>query len=121
MKKLLTTTLSIALTLLLTLPAMAQDAPGNPDAKEDTEKKDTKKKKGKTFSDVITDEAESDEGLFTVHKVGSKYYFEIPDEVLRKRHPPGQPHFRLCQKLQLRRRRPKNRQNRSYSPAKARR
>jgi hypothetical protein len=84
MKKLLTTTLSIALTLLLTLPAMAQDAPGNPDAKEDTEKKDTKKKKGKTFSDVITDEAESDEGLFTVHKVGSKYYFEIPDEVLEK-------------------------------------
>jgi hypothetical protein len=84
MKKLLTTTLSIALTLLLTLPAMAQDAPGNPDAKEDTEKKDTKKKKGKTFSDVITDEAESDEGLFTVHKVGSKYYFEIPDEVLGK-------------------------------------
>jgi hypothetical protein len=38
----------------------------------------------KKFSDVITDEAETDEGLFNVHKVGEKYYYEIPDEHLEK-------------------------------------
>ncbi|MDZ7806307.1 MAG: DUF5118 domain-containing protein [Gracilimonas sp.] len=38
----------------------------------------------KKFSDVITDEAETDEGLFNVHKVDEKYYYEIPDEHLGK-------------------------------------
>lgn len=38
----------------------------------------------KKFSEVITDEAETDEGLFNVHKVGDKYYYEIPDEHLEK-------------------------------------
>ena len=36
----------------------------------------------KAFSDVITDKAISDEGVFTVHKVDDKYYFEIPMEIL---------------------------------------
>lgn len=30
------------------------------------------------YAEVITDEAQSDEGLFTVHRVGSRTYFEIP-------------------------------------------
>ncbi|MDZ7808002.1 MAG: DUF5118 domain-containing protein [Gracilimonas sp.] len=38
----------------------------------------------KKYSDVITDEAETDEGLFNVHKVDEKYYYEIPDEHLGK-------------------------------------
>ncbi|MFP8489262.1 zinc-dependent metalloprotease [Gracilimonas sp. Q87] len=38
----------------------------------------------KKYSDVITDEAETDEGLFNVHKVDDKYYYEIPDEHLDK-------------------------------------
>ena len=33
----------------------------------------------KKYSEVITKEAVSDEGLFTVHEVGDKLYFEIPD------------------------------------------
>lgn len=36
----------------------------------------------KKFSEVITKDAESDEGVFTVHKVDDKYYFEIPNEML---------------------------------------
>lgn len=40
--------------------------------------------KMKKFSEVITKDAESDEGLFTVHKVDEKYYYEIPDEHLEK-------------------------------------
>ncbi len=85
MKKILTTTFSLLFALLLSLPAVAQDRPQRPGGSEgDDTKTETKKKKGKTFKDVITDEAISDEGLFTVHKVGAKYYFEIPDEVLNK-------------------------------------
>ncbi|HET8864719.1 MAG TPA: zinc-dependent metalloprotease [Gracilimonas sp.] len=38
----------------------------------------------KKFSDVITEEAETDEGLFNVHKVEDKYYYEIPNEHLEK-------------------------------------
>ena len=36
----------------------------------------------KAYKDVITDKAVSDKGLFTVHKVEDKYYFEIPDAML---------------------------------------
>ncbi|WP_299122962.1 zinc-dependent metalloprotease [uncultured Winogradskyella sp.] len=43
-----------------------------------------KKKQGKIkdYDKVITKEAISDEGLFDVHLVGEKYYFEIPMEYL---------------------------------------
>lgn len=46
------------------------------DDKEETEKKE------KIFEDFVTDEAKSMEGMFTVHQVEDKYYFEIPDEIL---------------------------------------
>lgn len=36
----------------------------------------------KKYSEVITKDAESDEGLFAVHKVKDKYYYEIPDSLL---------------------------------------
>ncbi|MAL17242.1 MAG: zinc-dependent metalloprotease [Balneola sp.] len=36
----------------------------------------------KKYSDVITKDAETDEGLFDVHKVEDKYYYEIPDALL---------------------------------------
>ncbi|HBQ59161.1 MAG TPA: zinc-dependent metalloprotease, partial [Balneolaceae bacterium] len=38
----------------------------------------------KKYSEVVTDEAETDEGLFDVHKVDDKYYYEIPDDLLEK-------------------------------------
>ncbi|TDO96525.1 zinc-dependent metalloprotease [Flavobacterium sp. 245] len=38
----------------------------------------------KEYSKVITKDAVSDEGLFTVHKVDKKYYFEIPNKYLNK-------------------------------------
>ncbi|MCW5909762.1 MAG: zinc-dependent metalloprotease [Cyclobacteriaceae bacterium] len=46
-----------------------------------------KKDKGpfKPYSEVITKKAVSDPGVFTVHKVESKHYFEIPDSLLSKR------------------------------------
>ena len=36
----------------------------------------------KKFDELITDEAESDEGLFTVHQLDEKVYYEIPDSLL---------------------------------------
>jgi hypothetical protein len=36
----------------------------------------------KPFKEVITDKAVSKKGLFTVHKVEDKFYFEIPDSLL---------------------------------------
>ncbi|MDX1637559.1 MAG: zinc-dependent metalloprotease [Balneolaceae bacterium] len=34
------------------------------------------------YREVITDEAQTDEGLFDVHKVDDEYYYEIPDSLL---------------------------------------
>lgn len=38
----------------------------------------------RSYADVITKDAISDTGLFTVHKVAGRYYFEIPDSLLRR-------------------------------------
>lgn len=42
------------------------------------------KSKVKTFDDFIPKESNSQEGLFIVHQVGSKYYFEIADSILNR-------------------------------------
>lgn len=42
------------------------------------------KDKIKPYNEVITDEAQTDDGLFKVHKVGEKYFFEIPNDHLDK-------------------------------------
>jgi hypothetical protein len=38
----------------------------------------------KSYSQVITKDAKSDKGLFTIHKVGEKYFYEIPDSLLQR-------------------------------------
>ncbi len=45
-----------------------------------------KKKKGglKEYSEVISSDAVTDEGLITSHRVGDDYYFEIPADLLEK-------------------------------------
>lgn len=52
----------------------------------DTEngKSDEKDDGPKEFSEVIKDDFEKDEGLFTVYKDKTTYYFDIPDEQLGK-------------------------------------
>ena len=50
-----------------------------------SQKKDDDKSKGKkekTYYDVINDKAVSDTGLFDVHKVDEKYFYEINDSLL---------------------------------------
>lgn len=48
--------------------------------------KDTSKKKDeiKPYNEVITKNAKSKKGLFTVHEVDDKWYFEIADSILNK-------------------------------------
>lgn len=66
--------------LLLSFPVFSQVA-------KDDSKKDKKEKsdsKIKPYDEIITEKAISDTGLFNVHKVGAKYYFEIPNDLLEK-------------------------------------
>ena len=50
--------------------------------KKDSFEKDKKPKKEKTFEEIITKDAITDKGLFNVHKVKDKYYYEIPDSLI---------------------------------------
>ena len=49
------------------------------DAKEEKAEKSDKKK---TYSDIVNDKTITDTGLFDVHKVEDKYYYEINDSLL---------------------------------------
>ncbi|NBC07154.1 MAG: DUF5117 domain-containing protein [Bacteroidetes bacterium] len=66
------TLLSLLACLAVSFSAFAQEE----------ESKNGKKEKG--YEDIITEEAISDEGLFTVHKVDDKYYFEIEKDLLQR-------------------------------------
>lgn len=54
----------------------------NAQEKEEKEENGKKESKEKKYEDLITDEAVTKEGLFTVHQVGEKFYYEIPDSLL---------------------------------------
>ncbi|KQM76362.1 zinc-dependent metalloprotease [Pedobacter sp. Leaf216] len=47
-------------------------------------KADSLKNPIKPYSEVITAKAVSQKGLFTVHKIADKYFFEIPNKLLKK-------------------------------------
>jgi len=72
MKKLLY--LPVLFTLVFSLSINAQ--------KKDSTEKEKKPKKEKTYEDIITKDAVTDDGLFKVHKVKDKYYYEISDSLL---------------------------------------
>ncbi|MFQ5570808.1 MAG: zinc-dependent metalloprotease [Rhodothermales bacterium] len=83
--------LRVLLTLVLGLVLVAgcsgakevADAAQQASAEASKPKPDAKKKNGlKPYKEVITDEAVTDEGLFDVHRVDDKYYFEIPNDLL---------------------------------------
>lgn len=83
MKLTLLSTLSILILVLFAQPILAQEEEGGGDDEPKEEKSEkSKKSKEKTYADIITDDAVSDEGLFTVHKMKDKYYFEIPTNLL---------------------------------------
>ena len=50
-----------------------------------SEKPESKDKNGiKPYNKVITKDAKSDKGLFTVHKVDENYFYEIPDSLINR-------------------------------------
>jgi hypothetical protein len=72
--------------MLMPLSQFAQSKKEKKNKKEVTVVPPEKKpeKSIKDYDKVITKDAISDEGLFTVHKVDKKYYFEIPNNYLDK-------------------------------------
>src|SRR5262249_53424713 len=61
-------------------PTPKTDTPKPPEAKSAPPKPGALK----PYKEVITTEAKSDTGLFTVHRVGEKVYFEIPSAQLNR-------------------------------------
>ncbi len=61
--------------------ATAQDKPALPPASNGMPALTLPKPGPKPYKDVITDKAKSSKGLFMVHKVEDKYYFEIPPKL----------------------------------------
>lgn len=75
--------ISIALLVLLTvcsLSAQTKKDTASAPAKSAVAAKPTTGPK--PYKEVITDKAVTQKGLFTVHKIEDKYYFEIPDSVM---------------------------------------
>ncbi|MGB0863205.1 MAG: zinc-dependent metalloprotease [Saprospiraceae bacterium] len=80
-------TLLVVATLLFSVDASAQifkKKKKNPPKKAMKKKKPPRKGGIQPYTKVITKDAKSDEGLFTVHQVKNKYYFEIPKDVMGK-------------------------------------
>jgi hypothetical protein len=57
---------------------------GEVSAQENNDKKSEASDKKKSYEEVITEQAKTDEGLFTVHEVGGRYYYEIPVDLLER-------------------------------------
>ncbi|SKB44777.1 protein of unknown function [Salegentibacter holothuriorum] len=57
-----------------------------PKSSADASKKEASKKNGdlEPYAKVITKDAKSDQGLFTVHRVDDKYFYEIPDSLFNR-------------------------------------
>jgi len=78
---------SFGLNLISPDLAQAQRRKKKKDEQEskDPEKKPEKNKDGlKSYNEIIKDSAQTKPGLFTVHKVDEKYYYEIPEAMLGK-------------------------------------
>ncbi|MCP5118750.1 MAG: zinc-dependent metalloprotease, partial [bacterium] len=61
-----------------------ETAPAEKNEKPAGDKKDEKKEKIKPYEKVITEKAQTQDGLFKVHQVDDKYYYEIPPSQLGK-------------------------------------
>ena len=71
--------LTFLLVFLISFPINAQRP-----SKADKDKKENNKEslKPKSYKDIITKDAVTDKGLFDIHKIKDKYYYEINDSLL---------------------------------------
>ena len=51
---------------------------------QNKQEKKEKEKKEKTYDEIIGKKSKSDDGLFLVHQVDEKFYYQIPDSLLNK-------------------------------------
>ena len=65
-------------------PAAEEVADGEADPGADDTEADDDEDGIKSYDEVITDEAESDEGVFTVHQLDDEVFYEIPEAELGK-------------------------------------
>lgn len=88
MKQMILCLAVIGLFACKTTQTTAQQEPAKPATTQPTAEKkpDEKKSNGKIkpYKEVITKDAITDEGFFTVHKVNGNYYFEISKDLLEK-------------------------------------
>ena len=88
MKTILKITILLAATVFIHSCAISIKTGSVKKNKENASKTSTKpkpKKDGiKPYSEVITKDAVSDEGLFKVHKIETDFYYEIPDSLFEK-------------------------------------
>ena len=86
MKTILKTTILLAVILVLNSCAISIKVGSVKKNKDNASKNSTKPKKDgiKPYSEVITKDAVSDEGLFKVHKIETDFYYEIPDSLFEK-------------------------------------
>src|SRR5689334_6291345 len=81
-KALMALVLSLPLTLAIAQrPATPPVTPGTNPAAAGARPAATRQEP-KPYKEVITDKAISQTGLFTVHRIEDKWYFEIPDSIL---------------------------------------
>ena len=71
---------SLIIILLLSFQLNAQRPSKTPSKPDKENSKDSDKPK--SYSEIITKEAKTDKGLFDVHKIKDKYYYEINDSLL---------------------------------------
>lgn len=83
MKKIILAILVISMTLLLSSCKTTQKAVAEA-SKEAASKSSKKKSKFKSYDTVITSEAITDDGLFKTHQVGEDFFYEIPNDLLKK-------------------------------------
>ena len=74
----------VCLSFSITSCAVFQPDKGKATASTDAPSSKDKKNGIKSYDKVITKEAKSDEGLFTVHQIDDDYFFEIPDSLFNR-------------------------------------
>ena len=86
MKTILKTTVLLAALVVLHSCAISIKTGSVKKNKDNASKTSTKPNKDgiKPYSEVITKDAVSDEGLFKVHKIETDFYYEIPDSLFEK-------------------------------------
>lgn len=76
---------TLVLSNAYTQEAKSKDKPNTKTEKtNESPEKNKKDEKIKPYKSIITDKAVTNDGVFKIHKVEDKYYFEIPNELLKK-------------------------------------